>query len=133
MCIHLYLLFLYFFTFHQLFTVISGMYLKWVGWFMVFNATFNNISVISWRSVLLVEETGVHGENHRPATSHSQTLSHNVVVQFFSLNIFYLPIKQTKWIRHKLTYEVFFILEFVTLNKYIKGMQLLYIALITNQ
>ena len=33
---------------------------------MVFNATFNNISVISWRSVLLVEETGVDGENHRP-------------------------------------------------------------------
>ena len=28
-------------------------------WFMVFNATFNNISVISWWSVLLVEETGV--------------------------------------------------------------------------
>jgi hypothetical protein len=27
--------------------------------FMVFNATFNNISVISWRSVLMVEETGV--------------------------------------------------------------------------
>jgi hypothetical protein len=26
-------------------------------WFMVFNATFNNISVISWQSVLLVEET----------------------------------------------------------------------------
>ena len=26
---------------------------------MVFNATFNNISVMSWRSVLLVEETGV--------------------------------------------------------------------------
>jgi hypothetical protein len=31
---------------------------------MVFNATFNNISVISRRSVLLVEETGVPGENH---------------------------------------------------------------------
>jgi myosin-3 len=31
---------------------------------MVFNATCNNISVISWRLVLLVEETGVHGENH---------------------------------------------------------------------
>jgi len=31
---------------------------------LVFNATFNNISVISWRSVLLVEETGVPGENH---------------------------------------------------------------------
>ena len=32
--------------------------------FMVFNATFNNISDISWRSVLLVEETGGPGENH---------------------------------------------------------------------
>ena len=31
---------------------------------MVFNATFNNISVISWWSVLLVEETGVPGKNH---------------------------------------------------------------------
>jgi hypothetical protein len=31
---------------------------------MVYNATFNNISVISWPSVLLVEETGVSGENH---------------------------------------------------------------------
>jgi hypothetical protein len=37
---------------------------------MVFDATFNNISVISWLSVLLVEETGVPGENHRPAASH---------------------------------------------------------------
>ena len=26
-------------------------------WVMVFNATFNNISTISWRSVLLMEET----------------------------------------------------------------------------
>jgi len=41
-----------------------------VGWFMVFYATFNNISVLSWRSVLLVEETGVQGENHRPVASH---------------------------------------------------------------
>jgi hypothetical protein len=31
-------------------------------WFMVFNATFNNISAISWWSVLLVEETRVSGE-----------------------------------------------------------------------
>ena len=36
---------------------------------MVFNATFNNISVILWRSVLLVAETGVHGENHRHVAS----------------------------------------------------------------
>jgi hypothetical protein len=36
---------------------------------MVLNATFNNISVISWMSVLLVEETGIPGENHRPVVS----------------------------------------------------------------
>ena len=35
----------------------------------MFNATFNNISVISWRSVLFVEETGVPGGNHRPVAS----------------------------------------------------------------
>jgi hypothetical protein len=47
--------------------------------FMVFNAAVNNISVVSWRSVLLVEETTVPGEKHRPAASHWQTWSHNVV------------------------------------------------------
>jgi hypothetical protein len=46
---------------------------------MVFNATFNSISVISWRSLLLVEESGVLGENHRPTVGHWQTLTHNVV------------------------------------------------------
>ena len=46
---------------------------------MVFNATFNNISVTSRYSVLLVEETGLPRENHRPAESHWQALSHNVV------------------------------------------------------
>jgi hypothetical protein len=46
---------------------------------MVFNATFNNIPVISRQSVLFVEEIGVPGENHRPAASHRQSLSHNVV------------------------------------------------------
>ena len=42
-----------------------------IGWIcvmvIVFTATFNNISIIPWRLVLLVEETG---ENYRPATSH---------------------------------------------------------------
>ena len=38
--------------------------------FMVFNTTFNNISVISWCSILLVEEIG---ENHQPVANHSQT------------------------------------------------------------
>jgi len=35
---------------------------RWVT-VRMFNATFNNISVISWQSVLLVEETGVPREN----------------------------------------------------------------------
>ena len=46
---------------------------------MVINTTFNNISVISWQSVYLIEETGRTGENYRPITSHRQTLSHNVL------------------------------------------------------
>ena len=36
---------------------------------MSFNALFNNMSAISWRSVLLVEETGVPRENHRPVAN----------------------------------------------------------------
>jgi hypothetical protein len=45
---------------------------------MVFNATFNNISAISWRSVLLVEETGGLGENtghtrHKTKTNKTTT------------------------------------------------------------
>ena len=46
---------------------------------MVFNATFNNISAISLLSVLLVEETGGPGENHRPAAGQWQTLSLSLV------------------------------------------------------
>jgi len=34
------------------------------GKVMVFKATFNNSSSISWRSVLLMEVTAVPGENH---------------------------------------------------------------------
>ena len=37
---------------------------------MVFNVAYNNISAILWWSVLLVEETGIPGENHRPVASH---------------------------------------------------------------
>ena len=50
--------------------------ISWLVWFMVFNATFNNILIISWRSVLLVEKTG---ENHQPVANHWLTLSLNVV------------------------------------------------------
>jgi len=43
---------------------------------MTFIATFNNISVISCRSVSLMEKIG---ENHRPVASYRPTLSLNVV------------------------------------------------------
>ena len=41
---------------------------------LVFNATFSSISAISWRPVLVMEETGVPGENHRPWTSNWSTV-----------------------------------------------------------
>ena len=37
---------------------------------MVLNATFNNSSVISWRSFIFMEESGVPGENHRSTARH---------------------------------------------------------------
>ena len=46
---------------------------------VAFNITFNNILVISWRSVLLVEGIRVPWENHQPVASHWWTLSHIVV------------------------------------------------------
>ena len=54
---------------------------------MVFNGTFNKISVISWRSILLMEETGERRENHRPVTSHCKTLSDNVVSSTAHLSV----------------------------------------------
>ena len=43
--------------------------LIWFHWFIVINATFSNISAISWRPVLGVEEYGLPEENHRPSAS----------------------------------------------------------------
>ena len=47
---------------------------------MVFNTTFNHILVISWRTVLFVEETGIR-ENH----CRRQTLSHKVVYNHLAI------------------------------------------------
>jgi hypothetical protein len=57
---------------------------------IVFNDTFNNISVILWRSVLFGEETGGPGEKHRSVTNHWQTLSRNVV---------HPPLSPLMWVR----------------------------------
>jgi hypothetical protein len=48
---------------------------------MVFNATFNNISVISWQPVFLVVEIEVSEENHQPAASHWQTLINGITME----------------------------------------------------
>jgi len=68
---------IYFFCWNK-YHVIFVPVCRYVSWFMVFNTTFNNISVIAWRSVLMVEETRIPGENHWPVTSHWQTSSHNI-------------------------------------------------------
>ena len=60
-------------------STMSDFLLMNVDMVMLYNATFNNISAITWRSALLVDEIGVSEENHRPVASHWQTLSHNVV------------------------------------------------------
>ena len=43
---------------------------NWFGLMDIYG-NFNNISAISWRSVVLVEEIGITRENHRPVASHS--------------------------------------------------------------
>ena len=61
---------------------------------MVFNATLKQyFSVISCRSVLLVEETRVPGENHRPSESDWQTLSHMKLYDIFDICFMYNNIK----------------------------------------
>ena len=42
---------------------------------MVFNATFNNISVITGQSIILVEETRVPEENHQPVASQTNFIT----------------------------------------------------------
>ena len=49
--------------------------------YKVFNAIFNDISVISWWSVLLEGETGVPQDNHRPAIIHSKSVESLLSIQ----------------------------------------------------
>jgi len=54
----------YTFIFNWCPKIFQNGYRIWLVWFVVFSDTFNNIYVISWRSLLLKEETGVHEKNH---------------------------------------------------------------------
>ena len=58
---------------------------------IVFNATVNNISDILLQLVLLVEETGVHEENHQPVANKWQALSHSVDRVYLTLAEFAPP------------------------------------------
>jgi hypothetical protein len=58
---------------------------------MVFNATFNNILIISWRSVFLVEETGGPGENHRPVSSGVYKCKSYIYITIFQLTTGFKP------------------------------------------
>jgi hypothetical protein len=64
--VNLWCFLVYFYT-HE--TLILEKLIDLIDWFLVFNANFNNISAISWRPVLVVEEAGVPGENNRPWAS----------------------------------------------------------------
>jgi hypothetical protein len=46
---------------------------------MVFDTTYNNISIIFWQSLLLAEETAVTGKPTELPQVTDKTLSHNVV------------------------------------------------------
>ena len=63
---------------NQRFTIGQKSFEIGLVWFTMFNATFNNISAILWRSVLLVEETGVPGKYHRSVTSHFWNWKHMI-------------------------------------------------------
>ena len=53
---------------------------------ILLKATFNNISVLSWRLVLLMKKTKVQRENHRPFGSHWQFLTREMNVLFHQAN-----------------------------------------------
>jgi hypothetical protein len=56
----------------------------------VFNATFSNISAISWRQVLVVEEAVLPGETHRPWASNWQTLSLAALISWKVTRLYYI-------------------------------------------
>jgi hypothetical protein len=45
---------------------------------IVFSVTFNNVSVISWQAVLLVEENGVSRENQQLAILKPSNILQNI-------------------------------------------------------
>jgi hypothetical protein len=63
---------------------------------MVFNTTFNIMSVISWRSVLLVQEIGGPGENHPPVI---RTVKYSFFIHFL------------RWLQNSYIYFLYIIFQ----------------------
>jgi hypothetical protein len=57
---------------------------------MAFNTTFNNISVLSWQSILLMEETRIPGENHRPVASQVTGCTQYNIMWYWILSVTWL-------------------------------------------
>jgi hypothetical protein len=70
-----------------------------LAWLMVFNTTFNNMSAMSWLSVLLVQETGVPGENHRPVVSPDKRYYIMLYLEFecTTLEVIDIVVNQLPW------------------------------------
>ena len=90
---------------------------------VVFNATFNNISVISWRSVSLVEETGGPRENHRSVASHWQNLvrikSYIILLYIMNSHISFCYTPRTSIYHFVLYHEQSYIILLYTKNSHI--------------
>jgi hypothetical protein len=64
---------------------------------MIFNTTFNNISVISWRAALLMEKTGVLGENHRhPAITNKIHVQRDTIKTLILRVVLRVPLVEQK-------------------------------------
>jgi hypothetical protein len=70
---------------------------------MVFNATFNNISVISWRSVLFVEEPGIYKEDS-VMMSYCEKQNEKSLKIFITVDIFKHTAKKIRKLNEKIKF-----------------------------